>query len=270
VPLLEGKRPDQARGPGGQPPVLPGHADPPCQLPVPVQGEGADQGAGSSSRPWGRVRAQVHPSPRAALRPLRASQSAPPPANRGGDVEGIAGERRIRTITQDGALIAGQQGAQHQRVLPARLAQHRGHQAAGKQALQGNPEVVIGTEAVIRPRGPQGEQAALWPGSAGSRRQRSGSAGPAVSPSAGRRPPQPGGKQVAGTENAIWRADRPGCHLPRLPLPSSSHQRFPGAARPATPLARRGARAHLDQQIHSFPTSAPGSAPVPGRHHTPV
>ena len=108
---------------------------------------------------------------------------------------------------------------QHQRVLPARLAQHRGHQAAGKQALQGNPKVVIGTEAVIRPRGPQGEQAALsgqgQQGAGGSdqdlpvrlcRHQRGGGL------------PQPGGKQVAGKENAIWRADRPGCHLPRLPF----------------------------------------------------
>jgi len=47
------------------------HASSPCQCRERVP----TRGAGSSSRPWGRVRAQVHPSPRAALRPLRASQS---------------------------------------------------------------------------------------------------------------------------------------------------------------------------------------------------
>ncbi|MGN5140851.1 hypothetical protein ACTG2I_02605 [Aeromonas caviae] len=191
-----------------------------------------------------------------------------------GDVEGIAGEGRIRTITQDGALIAGQQGAQHQRVLPARLAQHRGHQAAGKQVLQGNPEVVIGTEAMIRPRGPQGEQAALsgqgQQGAGGSdqdlpvrlcRHQRGGGL------------PQPGGKQVAGKENAIWRADRPGCHFPRLPF---AKQQPPAVSLVLPGLQRRlpgGAPEHtLDQQIHSFPHIRPPRIRhrVPGRHHTPV
>ena len=117
----------------------------------------------------------------------------------------------------------------------------------------------IGTEAMIRPRGPQGEQAALsgqgQQGAGGSdqdlpvrlcRHQRGGGL------------TQPGGKQVAGKENAIWRAGRPRCHLPRLPFAKQQ----PPAVSPVLPgLQRRlpgGAPERtLDQQIHSFPHIRP-------------
>ncbi|MNC18550.1 hypothetical protein D3C75_664540 [compost metagenome] len=110
--LLEGKGPDQQRRPGGQPAVLPGHAHPPGQLAVPVQGDDPEQRGQLIT--GGQCQGPGPPQPEGGLAPAHGERVAGRLQwIRMGDVEGVAGKRLIRAITHYVGLILRPQWSQH-------------------------------------------------------------------------------------------------------------------------------------------------------------
>ena len=109
--LVKGEPLDQAGGPGRQTAILPGHAHPPGQLAIPVQGDHPKQ------RRTLLLWQGDGPAPAKAKRRLAPAERQPVagPLRRIGvrNIEGVARQRLVAAVAHYLALIVGLQWSQY-------------------------------------------------------------------------------------------------------------------------------------------------------------